>query len=137
MIRLALPLIVALCLASPVKAERWMLVAPVMIGNDQGLGIDACGVVGMIKGSDGGGDDYTVAVRSVPNSGAEVDRLTQGEVVYLCDTSEDGMWIGIVSPNAIDAECNVSGTTSGGAEPYSGPCRSGWVPKEHLSPMAG
>ena len=137
MIRSAFPLIAALCLTSPVKAESWMLVAPVMIGNDPGLDIDACGAVGMIKGADVDGGDYTVAVRSAPNGGAEVDRLNQGEAVYMCDSADDGAWIGIIYPNAIDADCNIEDTTSDELKPYSGPCRSGWVPKEHVTLMAG
>ena len=114
-----------------------MLVAPVMIGNDQGLDIDACGAVGMIRASDADGNDYTVAVWSAPNGGAEVDRLNQGETVYLCDSADQGAWVGIVYPNANDADCNVSGTTSGGPEPYSGPCRSGWVSQDYITSIAG
>ena len=137
MIRPALPLIVALCVTSTAAAEANTTVAPVMIGNDQGLDIDACGAVGMIQDSDHSGSDGTVAVRSTPNGGAEVDRLSEGEAVYICDSADKGAWVGIIYPNANDADCNVSGTASDGPEPYSGPCRSGWVPQDYITSIAG
>lgn len=94
---------------------------------------DACGGNGVIEGLDPSGDGF-LAVRSGPGTRhREIDRLYNGEEVYLCVTS--GRWIGIVYTRQRQ-DCNVT-TSWITTQPYTGPCRSGWVHRNWVRLYAG
>ena len=94
---------------------------------------DACGANGVIEGLDPSGDGF-LAVRSGPSSKfREIDRLYNGEEVYLC--TQKGRWIGIVYSKRAN-QCNVS-TGWRATVPYTGPCKSGWVHANWVRAFAG
>ena len=104
---------------------------PIIIGGDPDY--DACGGVGIIKGLDPHGDGF-LAVKSGPTlSAARLDKLYNGDRVYIC--SQKGNWVGIVYSKGYQ-QCNVS-TPWPEAQPYTGPCRSGWAYKTWIRPYAG
>ncbi len=94
---------------------------------------DACGANGVVAGLDPAGDGF-LAVRSGPGARRpELDRLYNGEGVYVC--AEKGSWLGIVyTRNGRD--CNVTSPWPV-SQPYTGPCRSGWVHKNWIEITAG
>jgi len=94
---------------------------------------DACGGNGVIEGLDPSGDGF-LAVRSGPGTQhGEIDRLYNGEEVYLCVIS--GQWIGIVYTRQ-HRDCNVT-TSWVTTQPYTGPCKSGWVHRNWVRLYAG
>lgn len=94
---------------------------------------DACGGNGVIAGLDPSGDGF-LAVRSGPGTKhPEIDRLYNGEEVYLC--VEAGRWIGIVYTR-MHRDCNVTSPWLA-TQPYTGPCRSGWVHRNWVRLYAG
>ncbi len=108
---------------------------PVRVGFD-GPEFDACGSYGEITGLNPDGDNF-LSVRAAPSSDAEeLDRLTTGTGVSLCEEA-DG-WIGIVYEAS-----GASGTSCGTGSPvsevraYDGPCRSGWVSQRFVELIAG
>lgn len=104
---------------------------PIVIEADPDF--DACGANGVIEGLDPAGDGF-LAVRSGPGANyAELDRLYNGERVYLCN--EKGKWLGIVYSKQRQ-ECNVS-TGWISTQPYTGPCKSGWVHRNWVRLHAG
>lgn len=104
---------------------------PVMIGGEHDL--DACGAVGVVSGL-APKPTSTLAVRSGPGPQFDrIDRLTSGSRVWLCD--HKGRWLGVVY--GLDGQdCGVS-TPSERRQPYTGPCASGWVFDQYVSPLAG
>ena len=75
---------------------------PVVIQADPNF--DACGGNGVVEGLDPSGDGF-LAVRSGPGSKyGEIDRLYNGEQVYLC--AEKGKWLGVVYSKRRQ-DCNV------------------------------
>lgn len=104
---------------------------PVLTGGEAEL--DACGSNGMVTGLNPAGDGF-LAVRSGPGSNnAELDRLHNGEPVYICDQS--GKWIGIVYTR-YGGGCDVTSPLAD-RQPYTGPCKSGWVHQNWITLMAG
>ena len=104
---------------------------PVVIGSDSIS--DACSGVGVVKGLNPSGDGF-LAVRDGPGAAfARIDKLHNGERVYLC--VESGSWYGIVYTKT-GQTCNVS-TPWRESSPYTGPCRSGWVHKRWIGLFAG
>ena len=108
---------------------------PVRVGFD-GPDFDACGSYGVITGLNPDGDNF-LSVRAAPTSDAEeLDRLTSGTGVSMCEQA-DG-WIGIVY-EASGAEGTGCGTGSPvpDVRDYDGPCRSGWVSQRFVELIAG
>lgn len=104
---------------------------PIIIQADPGF--DACGANGVIEGLDPGGDGF-LAVRSGPGAKyRELDRLYNGEQVYLC--GERGKWYGVVYSKRRQ-DCNVT-TAWVSTQAYTGPCKSGWVYKNWVRLWAG
>lgn len=107
----------------------------VRVGQD-GPDLDACAGYGVIKGLNPQGDNF-LSVRSAPDGSArELDRLSQGAGVAMCDFKEG--WVGVVyapSQNA-DADCGT-GSPVAKEQDYEGPCRSGWVSERFVELMAG
>lgn len=104
---------------------------PIVVGGDPDF--DACGSSGEIVGLDPSGDGF-LSVRSRPN-GKEIDRLFNGQFVYVCQDS--GSWMGIVypEPGQDTGECYVS-TPWNTRMPYTGPCRYGWVFSKYVGVIA-
>lgn len=92
--------------------------------------MDACGGVGATTGA--------VALRSGPGDRhGGVEQLGSGAQVYMCDTSPDEKWVGIVAIPAGDgADCGVSSPIAQ-RQAYDGSCRSGWVPADSVTLIAG
>lgn len=95
--------------------------------------MDACGATGIVKGLDPHGDGF-LAVRASPSAQApQIDRLYNGETIYLCN--QQGDWYGVVYSKD-RRDCNVS-TSWPKTLPYTGPCRSGWAHKKWIEIYAG
>lgn len=127
MATLAATLALAESLTAGAPFDRSIATAPVMVGNNDldariswgepvGLGIDS------------------LKVRAAPDRRALARyRLRPGEGFWICDTSADDAWTGIVfAPRSNAAlDCGV-GTPVSGRRPYRGPCQSGWVPSQNV-----
>ena len=109
---------------------------PVMIGQD-GPEFDACGTIGKVSGLNPKGDNL-LSVRAGPETTyREVDRLEQGQIVWLCDVTRNGRWHGIVySKGPGDPACEVSSPVAS-KRLYSGPCQHGWVSARYVEAIAG
>ncbi len=108
---------------------------PVRIGFD-GPEMDACGGYGEIKELNPDGDNF-LTVRAAPTTDAdELDRLTSGTGISICETA-DG-WIGIVyeGSGAAGTGCGVGSPVPRMRE-YDGVCRSGWVNQRFVELIAG
>jgi hypothetical protein len=102
---------------------------PIIIESDANL--DPCGV-GVVHGLKASGDGF-LSVRSGPGTGyQEIDRAYNGQYVYWC--AQKGTWVGIVYGDN-SAGCNVM-TAWAVTQPYTGPCRSGWVHERWVMPYA-
>src|SRR5262245_48957849 len=89
---------------------------PIVINADPNF--DACGGNGVVEGLDPAGDGF-LAVSSGPGSQyGEIDRLYNGEKVYLC--ADKGKWLGVVYTKRRQ-DCNVM-TPWVSTQPYTGPC---------------
>ena len=94
---------------------------------------DACSSNGIVHGLDPAGDGF-LSVRTSPGAGRqELDRLYNGEEVFIC--ASDGNWLGIVYTKQ-GQECNVNSPWRR-SQPYTGPCRSGWVHRNWVLVTAG
>jgi hypothetical protein len=104
---------------------------PVIIGGDAGY--DACLSNGVVIGLDPNNDGF-LAVKGGPGlSYPRIDKLYNGERVYICDETE--AWFAVIYPKRRQ-DCNVS-TPWTVKLPYTGPCRSGWVFKRYIRITAG
>lgn len=123
-------LFVFLC-ASPVACAKTGM--PVMIG---GSGeVDACGAVGQVKGLRANGDGF-LAVRNGPGpSFGVVDKVHNGQLLYLCDSADGGKWWGVVYSTGGD-DCGVT-TPIPKNRSYSGRCKVGWVRASWVEVVAG
>jgi hypothetical protein len=94
---------------------------PVVIEATPGSGA-ACGK-GVVFDLDPHGDGF-LAVKSGPGlQFLRIDKLYNGEEVYLC--AQSGPWYGIVYTREAQ-DCNVDRAWPL-SEPYTGPCRHGWA----------
>lgn len=103
-----------------------------MIGSD-GPNLDACGGIGRVATL---GPHLTVRERP-EDYAREKDRLIPNTLVWLCEGGDD--WQGIVYPKGEHqdlGDCRVSSPVAA-PQPYSGPCRSGWVLARDLRLVAG
>jgi hypothetical protein len=124
-------LLVAALLATASAAFAQARVPVVIEGSEY----DPCGN-GVVYGLDPNGDGW-LAVKAGPDiASARIDKLYNGQRVYTC--AWRGEWIGIVYPPPSDAEetCNVT-TSWPVTQPYTGPCRSGWVHRNWIKLIAG
>lgn len=106
----------------------------IQIGGDENM--DVCPslarVVNLSKGPDG-----FLAVKNAPNLKAvRVDKIYNGQNVFICQESADGKWYGIVYSNVQKLECGVTSPIEKKKE-YDGPCKSGWVSKKYIKIFAG
>ena len=109
-------------------------VVPVMVGSNDNL--DACSGLGVVTGLKSKRHGF-LAVRAGPSQKFEiVDKLKASQKVYICSSSEDGKWYGVVySPNQTD-ECGVTSPINP-TQPYKGKCKSGWVNDHWIKLVAG
>ncbi len=107
---------------------------PVIIGPEPDL--DACLSMGEVTGLDPNGDGF-LAVRSGPGSDYPLlEKLYEGQSVFICDTTAGDKWYGIVYSRRNDADCGV-GSPLAHPQPYRGPCKSGWVSARWVKVTAG
>jgi len=105
---------------------------PVMVGGE--VEFDACGATGIVVGLDPQGDNF-LAVRAGPGSKYKtIDKISGGQSYSDCD--RHGKWVGIVYSNDPQVDCGV-GTPIATRQPYSGPCKSGWVFRKYTKLIAG
>jgi hypothetical protein len=109
-----LALVSRVCLAGDVMV-------PVHVGGHAKQ--NACVATGQAVGMDG-----KVAVRAGPASSfRQVDSLAGDQPLFICDRSYDQAWLAVVYSADKGVDCGV-GSPIAIAEPYDGPCKSGWVP---------
>jgi hypothetical protein len=101
------------------------LVQPVVVGQF-GPRFDACQATGQVRSVSGEG---VLAVRAAPFDRArQLDTITNGDRVFVCNRSHDQSWLAIVytENGEISGTCGVSAPVASRRQ-YEGPCRSGWV----------
>lgn len=106
---------------------------PVVVG--QVKEIDACPSWGEVAGL----QHSTLAVRSGPGTSyPQLDALQNGQGLYLCDSSTDGEWEGVVYMPGKNTppDCAVSSSVPT-QRAYAGPCRFGWVRSKWVKLTAG
>jgi len=119
----------------PQETTRTTPERAVMTGQD-GPEFDACGGWGEVSGLNPDGDNF-LSVRSRPEAGStELDRLGPGAGVTMCETAPG--FIGIVyrGEGQKDLDCAINSGLEA-PEPYTGPCRSGWVSDNYVTLLAG
>lgn len=122
-----------LLLAIPVGSCAHMKSVPVMVGGDAES--DACGAVGEVKGLRSGGDGF-LAVRAGPGTSyGVVDKIGNGQLLYLCDATDDGAWLAVVYGSG-DDDCGVSSPLQA-RQGYQGRCKAGWVKAAWIEVVAG
>lgn len=103
-----------------------------------GPGLAACGARAHVVNLSADGQPY-LPVRAAPFTEAdEVARLSNGARLFVCTRSIDQAWRGVVIPPAYqpNADCGVSAAVAS-VQPYTGPCKSGWVASDYLELSAG
>ncbi len=129
----AISLLKCLLLSTLIGACADSRSVPVMVGGNAEA--DACGAVGEVRGLREGGDGF-LAVRTGPGAAYPiVDKIGNGQLVYLCDATADGVWLAVVFSSDED-ECGVTSPLRS-RQPYKGPCRSGWVKATWVEVVAG
>lgn len=109
---------------------------PVLIGVYGDGELDACMSIGAVSGLNPKGDGF-LAVRSGPAGHYKLlDKLKEGQRVFLCSSSEDELWQGIVYASDAKVDCGVSSPVKS-ARAYKGPCKSGWVSTKWIKVIAG
>lgn len=109
------------------------VVTSVIVG---GNNLDACPSLGVVSGLKPEGNGF-LAVRSGANAKyALIDKLLEGQKVFICNTSTDGNWFGVVYSHENIDDCGVSSPVTP-AQPYKGKCKSGWVNAHWIKVLAG
>jgi hypothetical protein len=110
-------------------------VIPVMVGGEAEM--DACASIGVVSGFKPGGDGFLAVRAGTSASYKLLDKLLEGQHVFICGSSSDGKWYGVVySQGSEYVDCGVSSPISP-AQPYNGLCKSGWVSKHWIKQVAG
>jgi len=100
--------------------------SPVNWGGDPGM--DACGGMGLTMAE-------TVMITVNQNGGVSFDTVVPaGTRVSFCDY--DSGYYGVLIHEE-KSECGGGSATVPVAEPYSGPCKSGWIKEIFLELLAG
>ena len=109
-------------------------VAPIRIGGS--AEVDACSALGKVMGLKVTGDGF-LAVRSGPkHSFDKIDEIVNEQLVFICDSSYNGNWLGIVYSPSGDDNCGVTSPIED-RHAYSGPCKMGWVNSKWIEVVAG
>lgn len=125
--------IIAFSCSLPAQSRQGKVDVPVLAG--EGPDWDACSSTGTIIGLDPRGDGF-LSVRSGPGGAKyrEIDRLYNSMHFYICD--QKGPWMGVVYSADNNISCNVS-TPWTRRQPYTGPCKYGWIHSKFLGDLAG
>jgi hypothetical protein len=133
--RLPVVLLGCLTVLAPAQARdpARRIDVPVMVGGTGELG--GCASLGQIVGLDPNGDGF-LSVRSGPGGKPyrEIDRLYNGNRVFVCD--KNGPWLAVVYGDSPDGTCGAS-IPWPVRQPYTGPCRSGWIHSRYVEIVAG
>lgn len=106
----------------------------VQYGNSDDL--DACATIATVSGLSNGSDGF-LAVKDSPNIKAKrIDKIFNGQTVWICESSKDGNWLGVVYDSTGKKECGVTSPIEKRV-PYKGPCNSGWVSKKYVKILGG
>lgn len=76
------------------------------------------------------GADQPAPLRRAPDDTAPV-LAPVNAAVYICDRSQDSLWLGVVVAPAGNDSC-LPARLPAQRQPYPGPCRSGWVHISHV-----
>tara|TARA_B110001454_G_scaffold122548_1_gene114389 strand:- start:4712 stop:5110 length:399 start_codon:yes stop_codon:yes gene_type:complete len=107
---------------------------PVKYGVDEN--VDACSTLGHVEHLSSGPDGF-LAVKDAPNIKAlRIDKIFNGQKLWICDESKDGKWLGVVYTSDAKLNCGVSSPIET-RKKYPGPCKSGWVSKKYVTVDAG
>lgn len=118
-----------LILSDGADAQRAKLDVPVIMYAD---GFDPCSN-GVVVGLDPRGDGF-LAVKSGPGLGyRRIDKLYNGEQIYLCGRRGD--WYAIVYSRR-NSGCGVTSPWVR-TLPYTGPCSAGWAHRRWIEVVAG
>ncbi len=101
------------------------LVQPVVVGQF-GPRFAACQATGQVRTL---GGQAALGVRAAPfNRASQLDSITVGMRVFVCNRSHDQSWLAIVytEEGDLSPSCGVSEPVNA-RRPYDGPCLSGWV----------
>ena len=105
-----------------------------MVGGSDDL--DACPSYGVVSGLKSKKNGFLV-VRSGSNIiFQKIDKLQEGQKVFICETSTDRNWFGIVYSHNNANDCGISSPISP-TQPYKGKCKSGWVNARWIKLLAG
>lgn len=123
---------ISLMPAIAMSKEAKIIDVPVTITAD---GNDAC-ANGEIVGLDPKGDGF-LSVRSGPGGQPykEVDRLYNGNQIYICGYKDNWHSVVYSADRGIGAECGVSKAWPT-SRAYTGPCRYGWVHRRYVKVIA-
>lgn len=107
---------------------------PVNYGGDEIS--DACSTAAQVVNLSNGPDGF-LAVKDSPNIKAKrIDKILNGQSLWICEDSADGLWFGIVYTSKENLDCAVSSSIKE-RKAYKGPCKSGWVSKKYVKVLAG
>jgi hypothetical protein len=127
---------IAFAAAPCVAVAQAKIDVPIVLGGSSDE--DACSGGGVIVGLDPRGDGF-LSVRSGPGgSSAEMDRVYNGNVVYICGYR--GAWMAVIYPAD---HSPADGSNCGVVRPwptrqaYTGPCKYGWVFSKYVKGIAG
>jgi hypothetical protein len=106
---------------------------PIVIGGAPEL--DACSSTAQVVRLSSGKSGF-LSVRTSPSTkSAELDRLRNGFLVFLCGYDK-GDFTAIIYAKDKSMDCGVS-TPIVPAKTYRGPCASGWAATKYLDVIAG
>lgn len=98
--------------------------------------MDACPGTGQVIGLRKGGDEF-LAVRTGPSTEHPLsDKLKEGQTFYVCSSSKDEKWVGIVYSTDKTNDCGVTSAIKKLA-PYRGKCKQGWIHSRWMKVIAG
>jgi hypothetical protein len=105
---------------------------PVNYGGDENT--DACSTLAQVANLSAAENEF-LAVKSAPSLKAKrMDKIFKGQSLWICDENKD--WYGIVYSRDEKQDCGVTSPVVK-RKSYSGPCKSGWVHKKYVKPLAG
>ena len=107
---------------------------PVIVGSDDNL--DACPSLGVVSSLNAKREGFLAVRSGASTKYALIDKLQKGQKVFICNTSKDGNWYGVVYSHENVDDCGVSSPVNP-AQPYKGKCKSGWVNAHWIKLLAG
>ncbi len=122
---------VGLAIGGGLSAQNPSAKMPVFVGGEAQF--DACASYGEVAGLKPTPGNF-LALRNRPSTdGKRIAKLASEQKFWIC--SQNGDWFGVViAQNGKD--CGVS-TPRVARQPYTGPCRVGWVFGKYVGVIAG